>query len=42
MGGAEALFTIDQSMDKCVPLIKGFGLKDAGKFILFDGSEPPW
>jgi len=42
MGGAEALFTIDQSMDKCVPLIKSFGLKDAGKFILFDGSEPPW
>lgn len=42
MGGPTANLTVEQSMDLCVPLIKGFGLKDAGKFILYDGSEPPW
>lgn len=42
LGGPNAKFSIEESIDKCRPLIDTFGKEHSGKYILYDGSELPY
>jgi len=42
LGGSKAKFSIDESINNCVPLINSWSLENSGKFYLYDGSEVPW
>tara|TARA_Y100000590_G_C15556686_1_gene953093 strand:+ start:257 stop:973 length:717 start_codon:yes stop_codon:yes gene_type:complete len=42
LGGPKAKFSIEESIENCVPMINSWSIKDSGKLLLYDGSEIPW